>query len=75
MLAFFFVLCLVVYYASYSVALSQGEPFEDLSDTFTLTQKKKDLSASQETNDDVAHDKTPTPPPSASSSGVYLEDM
>ena len=68
---FFFVI-----YASFSVALSQGEPIEDLSDALTsLTPKKKGPFASQETNDDVAHDKAPTPPPSPSSSIVYLEDM
>lgn len=80
-LAFFHVLCLVnVFYNSFSVALSQVEPSEDLPDTIaSLTPKKKGALPPQEASsyDDITHasDKARTPPPSASSSGVYLEDM
>ena len=66
----FIVHCLVVY------ALPQGEPSEDLSDMITpFTLKKKSTLASQETYDNIVHDKALTPPPSPSSPGVYLEDM
>lgn len=68
------VLCFVVY-ASFSVALSQGDASKDLSETITpLTLKKKGALAPQETYDNDADDNSPTHPP-ASSQDVYLEDM
>jgi hypothetical protein len=77
LLFFFLFLCLVVY-ASFSVALSQEDPSEDLSEPITpLNLNKKGALASREANNDVAIDKAPAPPPSAGpgSPGVYLEDM
>ena len=65
------VLCFVVY-TSFSVALSQGDASEDLSEAITpLTLKKKGALAPQESYDDDAHDSGPP----ASSQDVYLEDM
>lgn len=53
------VLCFVVY-TSFSVALSQGDASEDLSEAITpLTLKKKGALAPQESYDDDAHDSVP----------------
>ena len=50
-------------YASFSIALSQGDAFEYLSETITpLTLKKKGALAPQESYDDDAHDNSPTHP-------------
>jgi len=57
----------------FSVTFSQEEDFSDTIPPLTL--KKKGASAPREAYDGVAQDKTPTPPPSASSPSVYLEDM
>jgi hypothetical protein len=59
-----------------SVALSSGEPSDGLAEAITpLTLKKKGALAPRETYGDAARDKAPTPPPSAGSPDVYLEDM
>ena len=72
----FYLFFYLVVYASFSVALSHGEPSDDLSEAITpLNLKKKGALIPLETYDNIAHDKAPSPPPPLGSPSVYLEDM